>query len=66
MPSVDDPASTVLALLGAAGLRPSEEEVMAFIAMYPQLRNRADRLFLLEDRHPDIPIVHRATGEASD
>ncbi len=64
MSSVDDPAATVLALLAAAGLHPSEEEVTAFIAMYPELRNRADRLFLLEDRDPEIASDHRATDEA--
>lgn len=41
----DDPATTVRALLGAAGIAPPEPEVEALIAAYPALRAAADALF---------------------
>jgi len=44
----DDPRASVRALLAAAGLSPSEEEVAAMVVSYPTLRARADSLFTEE------------------
>lgn len=40
-----DPRTTVRALLSAAGIAPSEEEVEKMIEAYPALRAAADSLF---------------------
>ena len=47
----DDPRTTVLALLSAAGIAPSEEEVEKMIQSYPSLRAAADSLFTDEISH---------------
>jgi hypothetical protein len=48
----DDPGVTVRALLTAAGIAPSEEEVEKMILSYPALRAAADSLFADEiSRH---------------
>jgi hypothetical protein len=46
MSSPEETENTVRALLRAAGVTPLEEEVAAFVDMYPGLRARADRLYL--------------------
>jgi hypothetical protein len=48
MSSPEETENTVRALLTAAGVTPLEEEVAAFVDMYPGLRARADGLYLLD------------------
>lgn len=48
-----DPRATVRALLTAAGIAPSEDEVETMVLAYPALRAAADSLFTDEiSRHP--------------
>lgn len=48
----DEPRATVRALLTAAGIAPSEEEIEKMIVSYPALRAAADNLFTDEiSRH---------------
>jgi hypothetical protein len=43
-----DPASVVKALLAAAGITTTDDELVLFGMMYPLLRHKADRIYELD------------------
>jgi hypothetical protein len=58
--TTEEPETTVRALLGAAGLSLSDEQVARYVRIYPILREGADRLFIAEARYEEPAVVFRA------
>lgn len=55
------PASNMVgALLDAAGLCPSAEEVRALEKAYPQVRSMIDALYAVSEARYEVPAVHFA------
>jgi hypothetical protein len=52
-----DSETAVRALLDAAGVSPSPEELAALIAAYPSVRERADALHALARQFDEEPAV---------
>jgi hypothetical protein len=52
-----DTETTVKALLDAAGLRVSDEELALFVRIYPPMRAGADGLYLPETRDEDPALI---------
>ncbi len=52
-----DTATVVGALLDAAGLTVSDDELAGFVRMYPILRGQADALYRA-DMEPEAPALH--------
>ncbi len=44
----DDYDAVVRGLFASAGITPSEDEIAVFVAMYPFLRQKADRVYELD------------------
>ncbi len=53
MPQATDVEATVRALLEAAGISASDDELAKFVEMYPALREGADRLWHDEWRYEE-------------
>jgi len=58
--TTQDTEGTVRALLGAAGLSLSDEQVASYVRIYPLLREGADRLFIPEARYEEPSVIFRA------
>ncbi len=52
--------ATVRALLRAAGLKPSEEEIAQFVQMYPAMRETADKLYFDAVRYEQPALIYAA------
>ena len=50
-------STIVRALLDAAGLTVSDDELAGFVRMYPILRSQSDALYRL-DMEPEAPALH--------
>ena len=57
VPERYDTAATVRALVAAAGLAPSDEEMAALIAAYPDLRARMDAMHALVEARYESPSL---------
>jgi hypothetical protein len=57
MPQPQDVSATVRALVDAAGLPVSDEELAQFVKMYPMLRAGADSLYIEEVRYEEPALV---------
>ncbi len=54
---MNDPDSIVRMLLDVAGLAPSEEEIAALVASYPEQRERVDALYAVEAARYESPAL---------
>jgi len=57
VPPPGDTEATVRALVAAAGLSPSEAEMAALIAGYPELRSRMDTMHALTEARYESPSL---------
>ncbi len=55
-----DTETTVKALLDAAQLKVSDEELELFVRIYPGLREGADRLYIPETRYENPALIFDA------
>ena len=53
----DDTEATVRALVAAAGIEPSEDELATLIAGYPELRSRMDAMHALTEARYESPSL---------
>ena len=60
MPEPTDTTATVTGLIEAAGLPVSEEELEAFIRVYPALRSGADSLYIEDVRYEEPALIFKA------
>lgn len=73
MAQASNAEATVRALLEAAGIPASEEELAKFVEMYPALRDGADSLYSDEWRNEEpalsfrpVPPAQQALSDAND
>jgi hypothetical protein len=55
-----DTATTVRALLDAAGLMVSDEEFELFVRVYPNMRSAADGMYISETRNEEPALIFDA------
>jgi len=52
--------TTVRALLNAAGLHLTEEQIAGYVRVYPTLREMADSLYISEARYESPALIYSA------
>jgi hypothetical protein len=61
--SKTDVATTVKALLDAAGLKLSDEEFELYTRIYPAMRSGADSLYIPETRYEEPALIFDASWD---
>jgi hypothetical protein len=57
--------TTVRALLNAAGLHLTEEQIQGYVRIYPTLRANADELYIPEARYESPAVIYSAAAGLS-